>query len=702
MAFNISGLANNIEGTISNFVDQLLGGSSSKGGYPTNESLSPIQNEIESIRSHWNHLPAPYTFEVIDIVDGSSFAGWSPFQLPLAPNSLEQEETPAIAIKATQGGTVVSHSGMRYKDLSFSGTTGLAPFRGFGGVLKSTGEAIGQPSQMKFKSGFEVFIELRNYLKTYYQFKKNQGEIARDARLVWKNFKDGEFLVVELKKFKTSRKAERAFLYDYDIEFKVLQHFTFKKGKDPSDFLSKLDEVGNAILEKLDLARGIMLRSQDLLRQVESTYESTVLEPMRKTTLAIKATLGVGTVAADMSKKLINNTVSTTSALAIIVGLKDTEDLTKNDPGGSALSGFSTPLPDDPAAAVAAQGAGALTALNDTLLGVDASEFPETALDALAVEQEDALNLQRSFYTDAIADLRRVKANAEDKFNLGSTFYDDLFNRTSTVTAESGKTVTDEEFELLQAFNEAITALRLLLSSNNLFKSPYSDRIADMNAQFNGELGLKALPAVKQMPLPTKTDLEELAQNELGDPTRWVEIAELNDLRAPYVIQDISDTTSNVKRPGETILIPQALVSGFSSAPQTKEIPSTIGLSELEKSLGTDLKITNNFDLALGNNGDLQVVSGAENMGQAIALKLGYEKKELRNNPEIGVGIGVGRKFPLLFEIRQSLVSTMTQDSRIEKIFGISIKRNGGELLMHFNIKIKQIDVPVPVVIKIQ
>lgn len=703
MSFNISGLVNNIKDSISNLVDQLLGKTSSNGLYPDDAAIAPVQNKVQELKKNWNHLPAPYTFTVVERFTGQPTGGFGAFELPLAPTSIKQSEEFAISIKPTQGGTVVTHSGNKYKTLNITGTTGVAPFRGSGGVTKDTGDAIFQPNQLKYKSGYEVFLELRNYFKSYYEYKKKYGNTpnGKDARLIFKNFKDGDFLVVELLNFTMERSSARPFLYDYSLEFKVLQHFQIPpKAPDALSFLEQVDQVGNTVLNKIDLARGIFLRSQGILRQVESTYDSSVLEVLRKTALAVKALLGIGTVAADMGNRIINKTVSAAAALGILEGVQRRQNESKIT-GAEPQSITDAALPNDLDAAVATRGGATVTDLNEALLEIDSSEFPEASLDALDLEQEEAFNAQRSFYEDAIEDLKRIKANAEDKFNLGSTYYDSLFDRTSTVTADSAKVVTDDEFDVLNAFNEAISALQLLMSNDALFKSDYPSRIADMNERFENEIALSAEAATKEIILPRDTDLERLAQIELGDSTRWVEIAELNGLKSPYIIQDMSDTTSNVKHPGDKILIPQPQVNPFSSAPAAKQIPGTANLSELEKSLGTDLKVTPDFDLSLGNSQDLLLISGGENLSQAVVLKLGYEKGELIRHPEIGVGLNIGGKFPDLITIRDDLVDTLTQDSRIDKLTDLAIRREASTLKMHFNIKIKQIDVPIPVEIKL-
>ncbi len=649
----------------------------------------------------WNRLVFPYTFSVVDIVNRGSLVGFKDFSLPIAPSKLSQTEQFAISIKPTQGGTVVNHSGNRYKKLTIEGTTGVNPFRGMTGVDSTTGRAIAKdPGAIKYKSGYEVFIELRNWFKVYYQVKATFPDESRDQRMVFKNFKDGEFLIVELLDFTMDRTASRSLLYDYKMEFKVLSTFNFDAPV--KSFLGDIDSRINKAVSKIDTARGIFLGTQEILRKIESSYNSTVLEPLRKINLAAKALAGIPITAADVGNRIVNNTVTSLDSLNIMKTIKEQQELAKTGQDATVPQSLSdAPLPEDLEAAASNNGAQNIIDLNEALLDIPVAQLPASTQESMPAEIEDASNNPRSFYEEAIDNLTRVKENAEDSFNLGSDTFDQLFDRTATFVAESGKEATPEEFSLLGAFNESITGIHLLLSSDVLFKSEFASRIETIEEQFVDDLNLRSLPTVKQINIPIDVDLEQIALDELGDPTRWVEIAELNDLNAPYIVQDLTDTRSNIKHPGDDLLVPQNIKVGLSEAPRTKEIPSTVGLSEVEKSLGTDLKLTKDQDLDLANNGDLAVISGAENMAQAIILKLGYEKGELKNHPVLGVGLIVGKKFLSLENIRDNMLSTLTQDPRIESISDVALLRDGPALFMSFLVHIKQVDTPIPLKVKL-
>src|SRR5690606_2449275 len=132
-------------------------------------------------------------------------------ELPINPQEITQTENFAVKIKPTLGGTTVNHSGNRYKDLIISGTTGVHPYRGMTGVNRKTGRAIFQPDSLKYRSGYEVFLHFRNWIKAYHQRKASS---PNQFRMIFKNFKDWEFLIVEPVKFTMKRDSSKPLLYN--------------------------------------------------------------------------------------------------------------------------------------------------------------------------------------------------------------------------------------------------------------------------------------------------------------------------------------------------------------------------------------------------------------------------------------------------------------------------------------------------------
>lgn len=694
---NLAQLRDNVQASISGFVDLIKGRPGAKPAFPANTTPDLY---AKAPQGNWNLLPFAYTFSVIDLTTGKSAGEFGDFALPLAPQMIQQSEEFAISIIPTQGGTTVTHSGNRYKTLAIKGTTGVAPFRGAGGASRKTGQGIAQPNALKFLSGYEVFHHLRNWFRSYYEFKKVNRAQGKNYRLVFKNFKDGEFLIVELLKFEMERQAGRPFLYDYALDFRVLSHLSFAQPQSGTGLLNDIDNVLGQALDRIEQARGAIFRAQDILRQIESTADGVIVEPLRQTSLALKALLGVPAVAADMGQKLIKSTVSVGATVGIVSGIQAQQNANKRT-GDLDPRLASVKLPSDIASAARTQGADLVANLGEALMALDPAVFPESSRAGLQDEAATAAALPRSFYLNTLEEITRVKQNAEDFFNLGSPTYDSIFNRTATLSAPFTKAITPAELGLLQAFNDAAQAIRTLLSTDDLFRSSFDARIQDMIARFNGGIDLQSSAAARQIRYTGGVSLERLAAQELGDSTRWGEIVELNGLKAPYTTDDASDPRPNLLKPGAFVLIPAEVTSGFSEAPPVGEIRTTRGLNEVQKSLGSDLRLTEDFDLALTNSGDFDVVSSSENLAQAILLKLSYEPGEVIRHPGLGAGILPGQKFPNLDDVQDNLTRTLLADPRIEAVQDINLRRESSALTLSFQVKIKNVDLPIPLTIQV-
>lgn len=334
-------------------------------------------------------------------------------------------------------------------------------------------------------------------------------------------------------------------------------------------------------------------------------------------------------------------------------------------------------------------------------MALESTILPLHSQKVLASEQADALELPRSFYEDLRDTLIRIQDNAYDYLNLNDADYDALYERTPTLSAESTKNFTDAEFEVLAGFEKAIQGLNLILATDAMFKSSYPALIRDTKNSFSDPLGLQADPAVKEIIVPKDTTLERIALEQLGDSNRWVEIVQLNKLKPPYLVDDQTSTFEAVKKPGDRLLIPQPIRNGFATTPINRESFLTQDLTEVERNLGIDLKLNENFDLELNNRNDLNLIRGIDNAAQALILKLSIGKKELLDHPDIGVGLQVGEKAPPLIQVQTDIIQTLSQDPRFEKLEDLQITREGSTFNIKFLIKIKNVDVPVPVDFKI-
>lgn len=126
-------------------------------------------------------------------------------------------------------------------------------------------------------------------------------------------------------------------------------------------------------------------------------------------------------------------------------------------------------------------------------------------------------------------------------------------------------------------------------------------------------------PNVRYAQIRYGDDLRRVSLRELGDASLWLDLVVLNGLRPPYIADTASD---GVLTYGDQIKIPVSvsLISASSSP------------SEL---FGTDLVVKRDRMLSV-SNGDFDLVSGVQNLTQALRHHIMVEKRELAFHPDYG------------------------------------------------------------------
>lgn len=171
--------------------------------------------------------------------------------------------------------------------------------------------------------------------------------------------------------------------------------------------------------------------------------------------------------------------------------------------------------------------------------------------------------------------------------------------------------------------------------------------------------------------------LQSLALEYLEDASRWAEIAILNDLEYPFISYDPNDTTPNVKKIGEDILIEVDNASDLSVLPQFE-------LNDLyAQQLGSDLSLFNTSStIALTNGaegelkangyGDLTVVNGINNLRQAYILALATPLGANPYHPEygsiLGELMGLPKTTDTLQKIRVEVERVLRSDDRTQDV----------------------------------
>jgi phage baseplate assembly protein W len=196
--------------------------------------------------------------------------------------------------------------------------------------------------------------------------------------------------------------------------------------------------------------------------------------------------------------------------------------------------------------------------------------------------------------------------------------------------------------------------------------------------------------------------LQQLSQRYLDDVNRWVELAVLNELEYPFIVDDTrgENTPDNVKALGELILIPMELSDLIENLPKYE-------LQEgYDRLLGEDISLFDFRDtinlgdgyqgeMEANNRGDLKTVKGIQNLKQAIMIRLCTPLGSLLHHPNFGSRIQeyLGQKdtFQNTYKIKLEIERVIRGDERVSDIVIETFKLTFGRI--DVNLKITAIGI---------
>lgn len=118
-------------------------------------------------------------------------------------------------------------------------------------------------------------------------------------------------------------------------------------------------------------------------------------------------------------------------------------------------------------------------------------------------------------------------------------------------------------------------------------------------------------------------------------------------------------------------------------------------LTEVEKSLGVDLKLTKDNDLELNNLNDINLSIGANNAAQAANIKLFTELGDNLLHPEIGTDLQIGEKIVNALDIQGQVIRTLSSDPRFENVTA-QVQVDGNTVFVDARISIRNTGQRVP------
>lgn len=183
--------------------------------------------------------------------------------------------------------------------------------------------------------------------------------------------------------------------------------------------------------------------------------------------------------------------------------------------------------------------------------------------------------------------------------------------------------------------------------------------------------------------------LEQIAQRYYGDATNWYPIVQYNNLAYPYIVDSTEEKLNNIEglvTTGDEIIVPvEQNILDHNLDNLNQHDRDTI----LDLALGRDLSMiafpekwephsndTEMLGLSENGRGDLQTVSGVENVKQAVIARLLTPMGSLLLHPDYGSDvhryIGERTAYNLLPVIDNEILRTIKADGRIQRVDHVS------------------------------
>lgn len=556
------------------------------------------------------------------------------FPLAIGPQSYSMTEPFTVEKTPTQGGGLyVEENGIVMRTIKLAGTTGFRP-RSLPNT-SATALSVITPEQQSFGrrlrptvlddiSGQRHFQYLQDAVFRTYADLKRDPATSEDTMLIFHNPKDEESWIVVPERFDLERTKDDRVLYRYDIEMTVVGKAS-SIDVDFSEDKSIFDSMKNAqetIVSGLNLARGAVNDLRSLVNSLRGLVPDVDLILDQVDEIISSGTDFVTGVVEEIQ---LPYPILTETQLLIDVGMAAVNQIIES--------------------------------------GQDVVRIPDAVIQKFR-QMADGLDTigihPAAFETPSQTELRIIKESQE------------LLRSTSIERQDEAlETSPPSTFGEVNALGTAITAGDVT--------SAESERGIG-NSVF-------AYTGATERRIGMGDTLVNLAARYLGDARLWQHIAVINGLKTPFIIDQASLDLSVDEQPfpdslgiGDTILIPS-----FSKPPSAFPLLPVLGVTSDESAevhiLGTDLKLTPVggrpgalfYDVPVdveGGSTDATLVSGRENMQQAVFLRIRTEKGTDILFKRVGLGRIVGTKvLPTDIEIsRIKFMEAINQDSRVAQV----------------------------------
>lgn len=564
----------------------------------------PYDKEIDP--TAWNGS-FPYQLIVLDQnYKRTGEEDWT-FTLPFAPQELTLSMPMAINTTPTFGGIVEEHNGAPFRMISFSGTFGINPDRGSGLVVDSykwaensvktasmsaslneidpnvttarppegtewlntvsDSEYSDPESKLAKSTGYYQFRKLQRFLEKYVSLKRQSS--GAGLRLAFANWKDDSVFIVTPVQFEVKRSASSPLEYIYSLQLRAWKRVELAPELD-DDEEHEDSALGFSVgymqskLEQAQDAKGFFDRALELIYGAQTGYSEALSAISKAQALArevigyLKLALDVALFISDLSPELLQKLQEEEKERwKKLIGYEPTLLTKANKLKNKVFSGTPSEI--------------SLMGINDIVLKrsqglslspmasvpVDSLELSPTLLELIDQEKQSYRNLTRSDFESMRNEL--MAAMSEFSSSIGMSTDNQTANEATTQTINSTSSAittepTERDYQTLFQMNRLAMVLNGMAVSAkvNLKQITPMDYVAGLATQ--SSIAFKVPQSKYGVPFPYGYTLEQLARDYLKSPNRWLEIATLNGLQAPYV-DEVGVETALVVNGAERTLV---------------------------------------------------------------------------------------------------------------------------------------------------
>lgn len=345
---------------------------------------------------------------------------------------------------------------------------------------------------------------------------------------------------------------------------------------------------------------------------------------------------------------------------------------------------------------------GIVSSANDLLDGTKRYlDLPKQAITSAALAVEDVAELAdtlelnrelRATLRSASDDLHRLAVGATDYYRRDlsdeADDYNTATNRTGpnqSETLDTARQSAKDDADDAQGTQSFDTVFGGAVQPGDLVRAQIADRVNRLRAQYN---------SFEELVIGRGDTLAALAARHLGDATKALELALLNQLSPPWIT--VGPRLPGTLQPGDKILIPRS----DTAAPNRTITTATteIGKSQLDEHLGRtwkQVKVGRQYDLAVDTahgSHDLETVSGVAAVLQTLGVRLRTEQGDNLTFPDLGLPRMVGQ-LELgrdEFAVRQQMVA----DLRVDSVLQTKISRDKDVVTQEVTVLLRGSDTP--------